>query len=206
MTKCKPKATTEEGIIEAARTIFAHKGFAATRTRDIAAAAGVNLALINYYFRSKEHLYHIITLETLKRFRTIMTDIIDDSTTTLEQKLEKLAANYIDLFLEQPDIPSFVMNEIGKDPSGFVSHIGPPVSFTQSTFYKQLSAAMKEGKIQRVDPLHLLLNIAALAIFPFAIAPMFQHRMKMRRPEFDALMLERKRLIPEWIKAMLEVE
>lgn len=52
--------TTEEKIIVAARKIFTQKGFSATRTREIAEEAGVNSALVNYYFRSKKNLFHII--------------------------------------------------------------------------------------------------------------------------------------------------
>jgi AcrR family transcriptional regulator len=51
--------TTEAKIKNAARVVFHKKGFAATRTRDIAEEAGINLALLNYYFRSKEKLFEI---------------------------------------------------------------------------------------------------------------------------------------------------
>ncbi len=59
-------ASTEEKIKEAARRVFTQKGYAATRTRDIAEESGLNLALINYYFRSKEKLFDIIMLEHLQ--------------------------------------------------------------------------------------------------------------------------------------------
>ena len=49
--------TTEEKIIRAADKIFTQKGYAATRTREIAEEAGTNLALLNYYFGSKEKLF-----------------------------------------------------------------------------------------------------------------------------------------------------
>ena len=49
--------STEEKILEAASKVFTEKGFAGTRTRDIAEHAGINLALLNYYFRSKEKLF-----------------------------------------------------------------------------------------------------------------------------------------------------
>ena len=49
--------STEQKIKNAARKVFTEKGYAATRTRDIAEAAGINLALLNYYFRSKQKLF-----------------------------------------------------------------------------------------------------------------------------------------------------
>ena len=66
--KTKPAAdpSTEEKIKIAARSVFHKKGYAATRTRDIAEEAGINLALLNYYFRSKEKLIDIIMTETMQ--------------------------------------------------------------------------------------------------------------------------------------------
>ena len=55
--------STEEKIIAAARKLFTQKGFSATKTRDIAEEAGINLALLNYYFRSKQNLFQIIIEE-----------------------------------------------------------------------------------------------------------------------------------------------
>jgi AcrR family transcriptional regulator len=60
--------TTEAKIKAAARVVFHKKGFAATRTRDIAEEAGINLALLNYYFRSKEKLFDIIMWRPCKVF------------------------------------------------------------------------------------------------------------------------------------------
>ncbi|MCC6572123.1 MAG: helix-turn-helix transcriptional regulator, partial [Chitinophagales bacterium] len=69
--------TTEEKITEAARVVFLKKGYAATRTREIAEEARINLALLNYYFRSKEKLFGIIMLETVTGFIQAMTTILN---------------------------------------------------------------------------------------------------------------------------------
>lgn len=62
--KKKIDQTTEEKIKIAARKLFTRKGFAAVKTRDIAEEAGINLALLNYYFRSKEKLFKLIMEES----------------------------------------------------------------------------------------------------------------------------------------------
>ncbi|HLZ87627.1 MAG TPA: TetR family transcriptional regulator, partial [Puia sp.] len=67
-TKKVKEASTEEKIMEAARKLFTQRGFAATRTRDIAEEAGINLALLNYYFRSKQKLFDIVMMENFRRF------------------------------------------------------------------------------------------------------------------------------------------
>src|ERR1700740_358677 len=94
--------STEEKIKNAARVIFHKKGYAATRTRDIAEEAGINLALLNYYFRSKEKLFDIIMAESLHDFRKHITTALNDEKTSLENKIETFVSNYIDLLINQP--------------------------------------------------------------------------------------------------------
>src|SRR6201987_5095264 len=111
-TRRSKNISTEEKIKQAARKIFMQKGYAATRTRDIAEEAGINLALLNYYFRSKEKLFDIIMLESLQSFRQSMVNVLNDKKTSLENKVETLVNNYLDLLLAQPEIPLFVLSEL----------------------------------------------------------------------------------------------
>ena len=82
--------STEERIKQAARIIFQKKGLAASRTRDIAEAADVNLALLNYYFRSKENLFEIIMLETIGDFANKLIEVLNDTSTSFEYKVEQI--------------------------------------------------------------------------------------------------------------------
>src|SRR5579859_5482121 len=96
-TKKVKEASTEEKIKEAARKLFTQKGFAATRTRDIAEEAGINLALLNYYFRSKQKLFDLIMMENFQEFiKGITVNLVDD-TMTFDQRIEKIVVAYIDM-------------------------------------------------------------------------------------------------------------
>src|SRR3982751_3793794 len=110
--KKKVDASTEEKIKEAARKIFTQKGYAATRTRDIAEEAGLNLALLNYYFRSKEKLFDIIMLEKLQEFMTGIRALLSTETTSIEEKLTAIVSDYIDMLTKQPDLPLFIFTEL----------------------------------------------------------------------------------------------
>src|SRR5450755_2049767 len=114
--KSKIDTSTEEKIKEAAWKVFIQKGYSATRTRDIAIEAGLNLALLNYYFRSKQKLFEIIMIEKMQKFFSILLPILYDSLSTLETKTENIAANYIDLILANPDLPFFVLGEARNNP------------------------------------------------------------------------------------------
>src|ERR1700742_848899 len=88
--------STEEKIKEAARKLFTQKGFAATRTRDIAEEAGINLALLNYYFRSKQKLFDLVMMENFRQFLQGMTVNFLDETLTMEQRVARIVSDYID--------------------------------------------------------------------------------------------------------------
>src|SRR5580698_8757544 len=103
--------STEEKIKEAARKLFTQKGFAATRTRDIAEEAGINLALLNYYFRSKERLFDLVMLENFGQFISGVRALFNDENTSLDQKIEALVNFYIDRLIISPDLPLFIINE-----------------------------------------------------------------------------------------------
>src|SRR5690554_450245 len=109
-------SSTEEKIKTAARTMFHKKGYAGTRTRDIAEEAGVNLALLNYYFRSKEKLFNIIMSETLGRFMEKIRLIFNDPGSTLEEKIGMITSQYIDLLIDEPEIPLFIISEVRTNP------------------------------------------------------------------------------------------
>ena len=109
--------STEQKIKEAARKLFTQKGFAATRTRDIAEEAGLNLALLNYYFRSKQKLFDIIMMENFRQFLGGMSASFQNENLTLEEKVATVVNAYIDFLTEFPDLPLFILNEIRTNPS-----------------------------------------------------------------------------------------
>ena len=204
MTKETTNASTELKIKQAAQKVFMQKGYAAARTRDIAEAAGINLALLNYYFRSKEKLFDIIMLENLQHFIEGIKEILNNRKTSIEQKVEALVTNYIDLLTRQPDLPLFILHELRTHPKEIVSKIDRDKFINKSYFMQQIKDAAKQGKIAPVNPLHFLINIISLTVFPFVASPVLQNIGGLNQQDFNALMEERKKLIPKWIKAIMQ--
>ena len=195
--------TTEAKIKAAARVVFHKKGFAGTRTRDIAKEADMNLALLNYYFHSKERLFEVVVLETLTFFYQTLGTVFNDETTTLEKKIQLVAEKYIDLITTEPEIPLFIMSEIRNHGAAILEKLPAANMILQSAFIKQYKAAVKSGKIKEPNPLHFLMNLMGLIVFPFINSPMIKKIGRLNDRQFDKLMQERKRLIPVWMKAML---
>jgi AcrR family transcriptional regulator len=204
LAKEKVNTSTETKIKLAAKKVFMQKGYAAARTRDIAEAAGINLALLNYYFRSKEKLFDIIMLENLQQFMEGLKEILNNRQTSIEQKVEAIAVNYINLLTEQPDLPLFVLHELRLHPKEIVSKIDRDKFINKSYFMQQVKDAVKEGKIAPAQPLHFLMNLMGLTIFPFLASPILRNIGGLKQQDFNALMEERKKLIPKWIKVMTQ--
>ena len=97
--------TTEQKIIKAASKLFTQKGYAATKTREIAEEANINLALLNYYFGSKERLYKEVVKNKLWMLLEVMIPILSDEKVSLEEKVVTIAENYTQLLLEHEELP-----------------------------------------------------------------------------------------------------
>ncbi|HKO76470.1 MAG TPA: TetR family transcriptional regulator [Flavobacterium sp.] len=192
----------EQKIKEAAKTIFYRKGFVATRTRDIAEEAGLNLALINYYFRSKAKLFEIIMVETFTGFVNKMAVILNDETTSFEEKTALIALKYIDFIIQEPEIPLFIFTEIRNNPQGLPKKLPIKDIVNHSVFVKQFQEAVEKGEMSEPNPLHFLMNLMGLVVFPFIAKPLIMGSKDLKITEFNSLMLERKKSIPIWIKAM----
>jgi AcrR family transcriptional regulator len=202
--KIEKNASTEEKIKEAARVVFTRKGYAATRTRDIAEESGYNLALINYYFRSKEKLFDIIMVEHLHLFMQSIVGIVNDRSTTLFEKLEIMVDHYIDMLIANPGLPLFILNEINADPDKLISKVGIG-EMTHGELYiitqwKEMAAA---NNARLLSPLHIFMNLISLTIFPFVACPLIKNRTGISTEKFNELMEERKKLIPVWVKTII---
>lgn len=207
MAKAKKAETldlsTEEKIRKAALKLFTQKGYAATRTRDISEEAGINLALLNYYFRSKEKLFEIVMLEILQNFFRGITHIFNDESSTVDQKIQMFVNEYTSLLTQQPDLPLFIFHELRMKPEKFASKMGVTVIF-KSVFFKQLSQDITRNKIADINPLHYVINMIGMCVFPFIAAPIFRHAAGVDAKRYSALIEERKTLVPQWMKAIMK--
>lgn len=194
--------TTEEKILEAAKKIFLVKGLDGARMQDIADEAGINKAMLHYYFRSKDKLFEKIFTEVTSHFLPKIIAIITSEKTVFE-KIEAFCNEYISQFIETPYVPIFVLNEINRQPEALVKKVfenrRPPFDI----FLKQLEEEAKKGVIKKIKPVDLLINVVSLCVFPFAARPMLQFMTGMDTTEFYELMQTRKEEIPKMIIAAI---
>lgn len=181
---------TEARIIKAATSVFVKKGKKGTSMQDIADQAGINRTLLNYYFRSKDILFS-------KIFDIVLKGLIQKAAQVLnsdEEIFEKIK-RFIDLYIrslnDNPDVPVFVLNEINTNPDNLLRLIKSHVLFPLPII-KELEKAMDEGKIQRADPIQLIINLISMIVFPFAAKSMLKGILLDKEGvNFEKLMEER---------------
>jgi TetR/AcrR family transcriptional regulator len=194
----KKDLSTEEKILTAAKKVFLTRGMDGARMQDIADEAGINKALLHYYFRSKDQLFEKIFLEVSSAFLPKIFAIIE-SESTLFEKIERFCDEYISQIMATPYVPIFILNEINRQPQAFLKKVfganRPPIE----RLMPQIQKEIKAGTIKPIDPLQLLMNTLSLCIFPFLFSPMVQLVTGMDTKGFNALMEKRKKEVPKMI-------
>lgn len=190
--------STEDKILLAASKVFTEKGFSGARTRDIAEEAGINLALLNYYFRTKEKLFEqVMKVKIVLLFGQII-PIVTNEKTTLEEKIDLASVKYFEILSKNPNLPIFILSEIQKKTSDIKS-ILPVEKVLKNSF---IIIQIQERKPE-VNPFHILLNFLSMTAFPFLVKPILQTFDLMNDDEFQKFVEERKTMVPMWIKMML---
>lgn len=192
------QSSTEEKIRQAAKKVFLQKGYAGTRTRDIAEEAGINLALLNYYFRSKQKLFEVVMLEKIQKLLLSLLPSIHDETSTIEEKIDLIVSGYIDVLTENPDLPIFVLSELQK--GSFESFPAVPIiqQVKKSSLFRQLNEKRPD-----LNPIHLIVTLLGMTIFPFVARPIIMLSGMTDDESYMQLMQERKILVSNWMKNIL---
>lgn len=195
----KKDLSTEEKILNAAKKVFLTKGMDGARMQDIADEAGINKALLHYYFRSKDKLFEQIFIEVVSDVLPKIFAILE-SEVTLFQKIELFCNEYISQLLKTPYVPIFILNEINRQPKAFLKKVlgkkrKPPIGKVVA----QIEREIKAGIIKRIKPLQLMMNTLSLCVFPFLACPMIQLITGMDSKQFNELMEQRKKEVPQLI-------
>ncbi len=195
---------TQEYILEAARKVFIRDGFDGARMQDIANEAGINKALLHYYYKNKESLFNLVFEDAFAAFVPQVHAIFSGNGDAVD-KLCRYVETHVELLLQKPDLPAFVMHEIHRDPDRFFNNLlskmpGPPPF---ASFMGQLMQEMSEGKIRRMDPRFVWMNVMGMTVFPFAAAPLMSRMLLTDTETYNTLLKERVSSIQQFIKSSL---
>jgi TetR/AcrR family transcriptional regulator len=181
---------TELRIMEAAVNVFTYKGFDGARMQEIADTAGINKALLHYYFRSKERLFDAVFKQVTSRIFPPILQILDEDLPFLE-KIIRFVNTFIDILLANPQIPAFILHEINNNPSRFTG-INQNQGIESLRISRQIQSEIHAGRIRATKPEHLLVNLLSICVFPFISRPLLKSLLQTDEPGFNLFLESRK--------------
>jgi len=197
MTK-KKDTTTESAILKAAKGIFQRKGMIGARMQEIADEAGINKAMLHYYYRSKQLLFEAVFKKAFSLLAPQLNEVMN-SDDSICDKIKNFTHNYISFVIKHPYLPNFIIQELNRNPE-FVKNIMTEKHFpTIEKFRNQVNAKVAEGVIKPIEGEQLFINIMALNIFPFIAAPLLKGFVGANDAEYKQLMEERKTEVADFI-------
>jgi AcrR family transcriptional regulator len=148
-------------IMEAAEKLFAERGFDGTSVRDIADAAGVNLAMISYYFGSKEKMMEAMFQHRGQHFRIRLESMLQNSHMTSLQKVDKLIDEYIDRIFQKQCFHKVMIREQMADSTGPIAQQIAQLKKTNKDLFKQLILeGQKKGEFKKgIDISFLMMTL-----------------------------------------------
>ncbi len=191
--------SAEKKILKAAIKAFIKNGFDGTRTQDIANDAGVNKALLHYYFKTKEQLFQAVFEDTMSDFVEKML-AIKDSDNEIRVKIEAIIDNYFDFYTNNTEKVLFVLNEMNKNPERFVKTIQNTQNFAgMQQFSSFLQKEMLIGTIKTMHPIHFIINIISLCAYTPLAAPMIKMISGLSDADFEKFLTQRRQVIKKII-------
>ena len=197
---------TERRILEAARNVFVRRGTAGARMHEIAEEAGVNQALLHYYFRTKDGLSDAVFREVAGRLAPAVVRVLG-SEESVERKVERFVHLYIDTVRKTPFLPGYILAELHHHPDRLPAMIvklaGVAPAPLAEALTGRLDAQLREraaaGTLRPIAPEHFLVNVLALCVFPFVARPMLNVAFGMDQRGFERFLDERRAELPGFI-------
>ena len=189
---------TEEIIFKSAIVIFHKKGMAGARMQEIADEAGINKAMLHYYFRSKQLLFEAVFKKAFMQLAPQIHQVLnsDDSMFT---KIENFADKYISFVMGNRFLPTFIIQELNNNPD-FATDFFSQAEFPKPTnFLLQIEEGIKNGTLREVNPKQILVDMFSLSIFPFVGSPLLQKISNLNDNDYNQLLEERKKHVALFI-------
>ncbi len=193
---------TKEKIIQAAQQVFIRKGMDGARMQEIADEAGINKALLHYYFHTKHQLFNEVFYGILSRLIPGLITIFQENVPIMD-KIEAVITEYDSFLAKNPYLPQFVIREINRDPdqlARFMSNQG--LDFEQVE--KMIDKEIILGNIRSISFSHLFANLIGMIVMPYIGRPLFQRKLFANDPEkYDQFLKERREVVAKFVKRAL---
>ncbi len=165
---------TKELLMNAAKNIFFRKGNIHATTQDIADEAGVNRALIHYYFSSREQLYEMVLKDASREMSQRIQKAFAPGS-SFREKMDTFLTIHINELLEYPFLENFIIAEFNRAGGNKMHLLSKEVAgIFMENFVRELQEEMERGTIVRMSPEQFLINIVSLCSYPLIARPLLQ--------------------------------
>jgi AcrR family transcriptional regulator len=194
----KKDLSTEQKIKDAARKVFMTKGFSGCTTREIAKSVGINVALLNYYFRSKGKLFELILEAALSDFIEAMVEVFSMDL-SLEDKTRMLIDKEFEFLRKHPELPLFIHAGLNQesdndfDQSNFLGRLH------QTGIFEQCQKAQEEGKMRKVNMINVTLLFMSNCHFPIMSKKLICGIYQMSDSEHEERLNEHQEIVKEML-------
>lgn len=185
---------TEQRILEAAEKMFIEKGFAATKTTEIAREAGINHAMLHYYFRTKENLFDIVFRNKVKLLVSSFLSVARQEI-SFQEIISQAVENHFEFLKNNPKLALFIINEInGSEKNGMIwQDITTPVFSNVIEYIQQMiDEEAGKGTIRHIEAIDFISMFVSLNAFPFIAQPFVKHIISDSDEVFDTFLERRK--------------
>jgi TetR/AcrR family transcriptional regulator len=190
---------TEQRILDAAHRVFIRRGTAGARMQEIADEAGVNKALLHYYFRSKSRLADAVFQRIARGIFAQLAEAAG-SELDLDDKVRRIVDIYLDQLSRTPYVPGYVIGEMNQHPDRALQFLdavratqGPSgVPAFLATIALQIQERVRAGTMRPISPRQFIASLVSLCVFPFAARPMLGAILGLDDRAFTDFIAERK--------------
>lgn len=198
--------STEDRILKAATEEFANNGFYGARTQSIADAAGVNKAMLHYYFRSKENLYsQVIEAAFGKMVTRVGMSWLGPG--PLRSRVERVVDSYMDSYEENPALLKIILREVADGGGRLrqaVSGVKKAEFPDRRTPVMMIREAARELGIGPAETIHFLVNLIGMCVVSFTSPLLLESILDFDTTDMKGFLRERRRAIKYMVSASLE--
>jgi TetR/AcrR family transcriptional regulator len=204
-TAPEPRADpeTRDRILDAADRVFIRKGTASGRTQEIADEAGVNKALVHYYFGTKAALADAIFARALGTLVPRIFGILADPSRDIEQKVPAIVKEQIDFHSARPYLAGYMVAELHAHPERLARIMTAHGRIPLDVLRRQLQEGARAGKLRRISAEQFVANMMGLLLFPFAVRTALCELLDLDPDRWHAFLEERRRILPDFVMAGL---
>ncbi len=183
----------EEIILKAASEIFMEKGYDGARMQEIADKAGLNKALLHYYYRSKDKLFRAVFNKVFQRLMDGLVSVFEENMSIFDT-IRIFFKEHQEVLITYRHLPIFILNELQRDPNIVVDMFNTSrLENVRNTFLHRIEKEKEEGIIlQSIQPMELFINVLSLSVFPYAAKPLLSPIIGLNEAAFFDMMQARK--------------